>query len=360
MADPKPPSISSRKADHLDLCIDGDVGFRRKSNLIEEIELIHDALPELAVSDVDLTTSFAGKTLRAPLVIAAMTGGVDRAERINRDLASVAQELGIGFAFGSQRPLLTHGITQGYMVREEAPDALVIGNIGVVQAAQAETAALAELVVRSGADALAVHLNPAMEVVQPEGDQDFRRGLETIGRLVAELPVPVVVKETGCGLSRSVGERLVALGVQHVDTSGAGGTSWVAVETHRAKDRQRSLGSTFWDWGIPTAGSVAQLGGLPLAVCATGGMSDGLMVAQAIALGARCGGIARTFLQAHAAGGRQGVLEAAQRVVAEIRIACLLAGARTPAELQQKPLLLGPNLLRWVPRSSPLRDRLGV
>lgn len=352
------PPISTRKADHIDLCIDGDVAFKRKSNLIEEIELVHDALPELHVDEVDLTTSFAGKQLRAPLIIAAMTGGVDRADKINRDLASVAQELGIGFAFGSQRPLLTKGIMAGYRVRDVAPDALVLGNIGVVQATETPTGRLAELVSSCGADALVIHLNPAMEVVQPEGDQDFRGGLDTIARLVQELPVPVIVKETGCGLSRSVGQRLVDRGVEWVDISGAGGTSWVAVETHRAKDSKKSLGNTFWDWGIPTAGSVAQLSGLPLASCATGGMRNGLMIAQAIALGARCGGIARTFLQAHAAGGRDGVYQAAQRVIQEIRIACLLSGARTPAELQGKPLVIGPALRRWVPSGTPLWPRI--
>ncbi len=350
--------ISSRKADHLDLCTDGDVGFRGKTNLLEQVELVHDALPELAVADIDLRTTYAGKELAAPVVIAAMTGGVDRAEAINRDLASVAEELGIGFAFGSQRPLLTKGITAGYLVRDVAPSALVLGNIGIVQAAATPTAALAELVARCGADALVVHLNPAMEVVQPEGDDDFRGGIETIGRLVAELPVPVVVKETGCGLSRSLGERIRRQGVRWVDTSGAGGTSWVAVETKRAEGAQRSLGEAFWDWGIPTAASVAQLDGLGLGICATGGIGNGLQIARAIALGATCGGIARRFLQAHAAGGRAGVKAAAERVIDEVRIACLLSGARTPEALRTKPLVLGPGLLRWVPRDAPLRARL--
>ena len=339
--------ISERKADHIQLCIDGDVSFRRKSNLIEDIELIHDALPELAVSDIDLTTQFAGKTLSAPLIIAAMTGGVDKADQINRDLATVAEELGIGFAFGSQRPLLSKGITAGYMVRDIAPNALVLGNIGIVQATETETAALEELVQKSGSDALCVHLNPAMEVVQPEGDQDFRGGLDTLARLVEGLSVPIIVKETGCGLSRSVGERIRKLGIEWVDVSGAGGTSWVAVETHRATNRKQMLGETFWDWGIPTAASVLQLKGLGLGICATGGMRTGLDVAKAIAIGATCGGIARTFLQAHAAGGVEGLREAAIRVIHEIRIACLLCGARTPAELRSKPVLLGPQLSRW-------------
>ena len=352
------PQISVRKADHIDLCTDGDVAFRTKTNLFEQVGLVHDALPEMATSEVDLRTTFAGKTLQAPLFIAAMTGGVDRAERINKDLASVAEELGIGFAFGSQRPLLTKGIRAGYEVRDVAPNALVLGNIGVVQAAETPTERLAELVQTCGADALVVHLNPAMEVVQPEGDDDFRGGLDTIARLVAELDCPVVVKETGCGLSRGVGQRIRAVGVEWVDTSGAGGTSWVAVEANRATGMQKALGEAFWDWGIPTAASVAQLSGLGLGICATGGLRNGVQVAQAVALGAACGGIARVFLQAHATGGRQGVLDMGRRVIDEIRVATLLSGAKNLAELRTKPLVLGPALARWVPRDSPLARHL--
>ncbi|MGB0639248.1 MAG: type 2 isopentenyl-diphosphate Delta-isomerase, partial [Myxococcota bacterium] len=318
------------------------------------------ALPELVVSEIDLSVNFAGKELKAPLVMAAMTGGVDRADSINRDLATVAEELGIGFAFGSQRPLLTHGIIEGYRVRDVAPSALVLGNIGVVQAHGSSTQALMDMVGTSGADALCIHLNPAMEVVQPEGDDDFRGGLDTIQRLVEELNVPVIVKETGCGISRSVGEKVKALGVQWIDTSGSGGTSWVAVEAQRAQDRRQQLGDTFWDWGIPTAASVAQLSGLNLGVCATGGVSNGLMVAKAISLGATCGGIARPFLQAHARGGIDAVRDAAQRVIDEIRIAALLTGSRTMSELQQAPLIVEPRLARWISPGSPLAQRIGL
>ncbi|MEC9390442.1 MAG: type 2 isopentenyl-diphosphate Delta-isomerase [Myxococcota bacterium] len=352
------PAISSRKADHIDLCTDGDVAFRAKTTLFDAIEFVHNALPEMAVSDVDLTANFAGKTLRAPIVMAAMTGGVDRADAINRDLATVAQEFGIGFAFGSQRPLLTDGITDGYRVRDVAPDALVLGNIGVVQARAARSEALAEMLRVSGADALCIHLNPAMEVVQPEGDDDFTGGLETIDRLVTEMDVPIIVKETGCGLSRSVGERVRALGVEWVDTSGSGGTSWVAVEAQRAEGRQQALGNTFWDWGIPTAASVAQLSGLGLGVCATGGVSNGLMVAKAIALGATVGGIARPFLQAHAAGGIDGLRTMVRRVIDEVRIAALLSGCRSMNDLRSVPLVIDPRLQRWIPAESPLAQRV--
>ncbi len=356
----KPPSISSRKADHLDLCTDGDVGFRAKTNLFDAVDFVHDALPEMAVDDVNLSVEFAGKRLNAPLIMAAMTGGVDRAQAINRDLAQVAEELGIGFAFGSQRPLLTHGITDGYQVRDVAPTALVLGNIGVIQAREASNEALAQMLHTSGADALCVHLNPAMEVIQPEGDDDFRGGLETIGRLVEALDVPIIVKETGCGLSRSVGERIRALGVEWVDTSGSGGTSWVAVEAQRTDDGRRQIGDTFWDWGIPSAGSVVQLSGLGLGVCATGGISSGLMIAKAIALGATVGGIARPFLQAHAKDGIDGVRTLAQRVIDEIRISALLTGSRDMAALGKAPLIVEPRLQRWVVPGSPLASRLGL
>lgn len=351
------PEIADRKAEHIALCETDQVAFQRKSNLLEEVELIHEALPEMSLDEVDLSVEFAGKTLRAPLMIAAMTGGTDLAEAINRDLAAMAEIYGIGFGFGSQRPLLQEGITTGYRVRDVAPNALVLGNIGLVQAREASTLELGKMVETCGADALVVHLNPAQELIQPGGDLDFRDGLATLERLVNELPVPIIVKETGCGLSRSVGQRIRDVGVQYADVSGSGGTSWVGVETLRTRNEQKSLGQRFWDWGIPTAASVAQLGGLGLKVCATGGLSDGLMVARAVALGARVGGIARAFLQARAEGGVDGLDARVRQVLAEIRIAHFLAGARTPAELQDKPLILGPKLTRWVPRGTPLWER---
>jgi isopentenyl-diphosphate delta-isomerase len=349
--------IARRKAEHLDLCATDDVAFKDRTTLLEQVGLVHDALPELALSEVDLGTRFVGKPLRAPLVIAAMTGGTDRAEAVNRSLASVAEELGLAFGFGSMRPLLQDPKAPGYHVRADAPTAPLLGNVGVVQAREASTAQLADLVGGTGCDALCVHLNPAMEVVQPEGDDDFRRGLDTIERLVAELPVPVIVKETGCGLSRSVGERLVRVGVRVVDTSGAGGTSWVGVETLRARARTRRLGELFWDWGIPTAASVAQLSGLPLQVVATGGVKDGLDVARALALGAGLGGIARRFLMAYNEGGRDGARDAAREVIDELRVACLLTGSRTPDDLRVRPIVLGPELRRWVPPGSPIAGR---
>lgn len=354
---PDPHDIAARKADHLALATSGDVGFVNKTALWEHVELVHDALPELSVADIDLRVDWLGKTLRAPMVIAAMTGGTAKAEAINHDLAAAAEAHGIGFCFGSQRPLLSRGIEAGYRVRGVAPTTLVVGNIGVVQAAAVSAARLRELLAFSGADALALHLNPGQEMAQPEGDRDFRGGLATIRRVVAELGVPVLVKETGCGISRSLGERLVAAGVRWIDTGGAGGTSWVAVEMHRANPEERALAARFRDWGIPTAATVAGLAGLNVGVCATGGVASGLDAAKALALGATCVGVARPLLQARERG--VGALDRAiVALIAELRTAMVLTGCANVAALRAAPLVVGEPLLRWIPAASAVRARL--
>jgi isopentenyl-diphosphate delta-isomerase len=355
-------SIGQRKTDHLTLCATGDVSFRTRTNLFEHVRFVHDALPELSVDELDLSVSVFGKRLRAPIVIAAMTGGTDEAGRVNRELASIAEERGYGFGLGSQRAMhVRDGVEATYRVREVAPTAVVLGNLGVVQAAQMTTAEVERLVAAVAADALCVHLNPAMELVQPGGDRDFRGGVDTIARLVRELSVPVVVKETGCGLSASVGRRLRAVGVRHVDVSGAGGTSWVGVETKRAEEqgdvRSRALGEALWDWGIPTAASVGSLAPLGFeTIVATGGMGTGLEIAKAIALGATAGGIARPVLKALYAGGREGAVAFLEGVEAEIRAAMLLTGSRDTAALRAAEVVVTGELRGWLtdvrPRSA--------
>jgi isopentenyl-diphosphate delta-isomerase len=341
--------IASRKADHLDLATSGDVGFRGRTTLFECVDLIHDALPELDVSEVDTSSTLLGKRLAAPILIAAMTGGHERAARINRELASIAEERGYAFGLGSQRPILKdRSSLSTYRVREVMPNALLLGNLGIVQATKLKTSEIRELVELVGADALCIHLNPAMELVQAEGDRDFRGGLDTLERLVNELGVPVIAKETGCGLSSSVAHRLRAHGVKHVDVSGAGGTSWVAVEMHRASGPNKQLGETFREWGIPTAASVAFVARHGFeTIFATGGVRDGLEIAKAVALGASAGGIARGALQALEAGGREGALAFLSRVETEIRTAMLLVGARTLAELRAAPKLVRGELAEW-------------
>lgn len=351
--------IGSRKTDHLNLCATAAVGFRSRTTMLEQVQFIHDALPDLSWDDLDTGCALLGKRLRAPLVIAAMTGGTEEAREINRTLASIAEERGYAFALGSQRAMHIRATeSRTYDVRDVAPTAVVLGNIGVVQARGMSTSCVQELVDTVGADGLCIHLNPAMELVQPGGgDRDFRGGLDTIERLSRELRVPVVVKETGCGLSARVGARVRAVGVRNVDVSGAGGTSWVGVEARRASEagdvQSSALGEALWDWGIPTAASVAMLSPLGFdAIIATGGVATGLDVARAIALGATAGGIARPVLKALRSGGRTEVVAFFERIELELRAAMLLTGSRDLASLRTAPRIVASELATWIATST--------
>ena len=349
MNENRPPTIQSRKADHIALCASGEVEFREQGTLLDEVQLVHDALPDFHFDEVDLTTELFGKRLSAPVMISGMTGGTPEAATINRDLARAAEKLQLGFGLGSQRAMVLHpDLRWTYEVREVAPTTLVLGNLGMVQAREMSTNAIRELVATVGIDALCVHLNPAMELIQPGGDRDFRGGRETLKRLHQELGKPVVAKETGSGISRSVGMAILKTGVTAIDVSGAGGTSWVGVETRRAEGAARRLGEEFWDWGIPTGASVGLLAGLGLTLIATGGMRSGLDVARAIALGATVGGLAAPVLRAHRESGYDGVIALLEHVVAGVRAATFLSGCRTPAELRRAPRVVGPRLAAWL------------
>jgi isopentenyl-diphosphate delta-isomerase len=342
--------ISERKADHIELCAKGDVGFRTKTTLLENVELVHDSLPELALDEIDMSAPILGKTLRAPLVISAMTGGTPRARDINKELASIAEERGYGFGLGSQRAMLRGDRDDTYVVRDVAPTALLLGNIGAVQARELSTDAVTDLIGRVGADALCIHLNPAQEIVQNGGDRYFAGALGAIERLAEELRVPVVVKETGCGIGPRAARRIARAGVKHLDVSGAGGTSWVAVETERAAPGARSLGLALREWGVPTAASVIiakKTRPRFETIIATGGITSGLDAAKAIALGAHAAGIARPVLQAFVAGGREAALHFLDQVEAELRAVMLLVGAGSVRALRKAQVVLSGDLPRW-------------
>jgi isopentenyl-diphosphate delta-isomerase len=348
--DDKKTSIRGRKGDHIDLAATGDVAFEKTTTLLECVKLVHQALPELSTAAIDTSVTLFGKRLRAPIVIASMTGGVDRAGTINRELASIAEARGYAFGLGSQRAMHVDAATSStYFVRDVAPTALLLGNLGLVQAKQMATADVRALATSVGADALCVHLNPAMEIVQPGGDRDFTGGVATLRRLTAELGLPIMAKETGCGLSLRAAARLREAGVRHVDVSGAGGTSWVAVEMHRASGEERALGEAFREWGIPTAASVAWMARAGFeSIVATGGISTGLDVAKAIALGATAAGIARPVLQALTSGGRAAAERFLDGVEAELRAAMLLVGAGSIAELRSAPRIVVGELSFWL------------
>jgi isopentenyl-diphosphate delta-isomerase len=340
--------IRSRKDEHLTLCAESDVEHR-SATLLDEVQLYHDSLPELALSEIDLSRDWFGRRLAAPIVITGMTGGTSAASTLNRALATAAQKFGLAMGVGSQRAMLVDpGCSASFRVRDVAPDIVLFANLGAVQVRDAGLAAVEDLVADIHADALCVHLNPAQELVQDEGDRDFRGCQDAIAELRANLAVPLIVKETGCGMGPATLARLKAAGVQWVDVSGAGGTTWTGIEGLRGSERQRALGSELRNWGIPTAASVIFARRAGLSVIASGGLRSGLDCARAIAIGADAAGIALPMLRAFSADGLDGVLRATGALVEALRATALLTGARDLDGLRRVPQRIGPALQHWI------------
>ncbi|MBI2958399.1 MAG: type 2 isopentenyl-diphosphate Delta-isomerase [Chloroflexi bacterium] len=332
-----------RKEDHLRIALSEEVGFKGRTTGLEDYYFVHRALPELDKERINLSLTLFGKSLSAPIVISAMVGGIGAAARLNRNLASAAQSLGLAMAVGSQRCAIDDAsLSASYQVREVAPDILLFANLGAVQLNYGygvhECRRAVDMI---AADALVLHLNPLQEALQPMGNTDFSGLLDKIARVCRELPVPVVVKEVGWGISEEVAKKLVQAGVSAIDTAGSGGTCWSEVERRRTDSRAASeIAATFACWGIPTADSIQMvrraMPGLPL--IASGGIRTGLDVAKAIALGADAAGIATPLLKAadESADAATGEL---LRIIEELRLAMFCTGTARLAELKFSTLL---------------------
>lgn len=330
---------SRRKSEHLRIVLEKDVEFKALTTGFEKYRLPHCALPELNLADIDTSTWFLGKKLKAPFLISPMTGGTEEAGRINRNLAAVAQEFGWAMGVGSQRAALEdHRWADTYKVRDVAPDILLLANLGAVQLNYGygvdECRKAVEMI---EADALVLHLNPLQEALQPEGNTNFSGLLRKIEMVCAGLEVPVIVKEVGWGISPQVALKLVEAGVAAIDVAGAGGTCWSLIEMYRVeRENFRNIALAFSDWGIPTAealrGIRQVLPQFPL--IASGGIKTGVDAAKAIALGADLVGIASPFLKP-AVLSIEAVREKAEEILQAFRIAMFCVGVRDVKSLKE-------------------------
>jgi isopentenyl-diphosphate delta-isomerase len=333
---------AARKADHIRINLEEDVRSGLTTGL-ERYSFVHQALPELDLAEVDSGVTWFARRLSAPLLISSMTGGTQEAQRINHALAAAAQAAGIAMGLGSQRAAVEDpALAPTFQVRSVAPDILLFANLGAVQLNYGyglEQCRRAVDMIQ--ADALVLHLNALQEAVQPEGDANFAGLLGKIEAVCRALPVPVIAKEVGWGLSEQAARHLASAGVAALDVAGAGGTSWSQVEMHRARSAsQRRVAAAFVDWGIPTAEAIQNVRraapGLP--IIASGGLRDGVDAAKCLALGAGLCGLAGPFLKA-AAVSVETVAEAITELSRELRIAMFAAGAGSVPALQATALV---------------------
>lgn len=343
--------ISDRKLEHLLLCKHYDVQYKDKKTGFEDIELIHNALPEINKEDIDISTNVFGKTLESPLLITAITGGHPSALKINKELALSAEDQKIGLGLGSQRAAIENQeLTNTYKVaRENAPNTLLIGNIGAPQIIGDKNSSkefAQKAIDMIDADILAIHLNALQESIQPEGDIDANGYVGAIENITNLIDTPLMAKETGTGMAAEEAKTLEKTGIDFIDVAGAGGTSWAAVETYRAEDRY--LGELFWDWGIPSAVSTAEVSNsVNIPITSSGGIRSGLDAAKAIALGADTVGIALPILK-DAFVGHEEVIKFINTFNNSLKIAMFLVGAKNLKELKGSNLIIKGETKNWL------------
>ena len=332
-----------RKADHIRINLEEDVSFGHLTTGLEKYFFMHQSLPELDLDQIQTDSVLFGRTLKTPLLISSMTGGTGRATNINRTLAEAAQAAGMAIGLGSQRAAIEdEKLAESYWIRDYAPDVPIFANVGAAQLNLGYgTTEMQKAIDMCEADALILHLNPLQEAVQPEGDRNWSGIYNHIETLAKALPVPIIAKEVGWGISADVARRLVDVGVSAIDVAGAGGTSWSQVEMYRADNwRDRRIAASFRDWGIPTAHSIRYCRSVSadLPVFASGGIKNGIEVAKCIALGANLVGLAGEFLKVAVQGGVEATVELADVITEELKISMFCAGAADLNALSQTQL----------------------
>jgi len=339
--------IKQRKRDGIDIPLQKDVQAKTTSTYLEYIKFIHNALPELNYSDIDTSTTFLKHKFCAPMVIDSMTGGTPEAININGRLAELAEKYGFAMGLGSQRAgLQSEELAETYSIaRKNAPNAFLIANIGGAQLGKGLTIDNTKKIVKMiKANALAVHLNPLQELIQPEGEPNYKGVLDKISELVKNLDIPIIVKEVGAGISKEVAIKLEMVGAAAINVAGAGGTSWAGVEKLRADtakyDLKSHLGELFWDWGIPTAASLMEVKkAAKLPLIASGGLRNGLEVAKCIAVGASMCAMAYPFLKM-AAESKESLFKFADAILAELKSTMFLIGAENISAVKSSRYIL--------------------
>ena len=344
-----------RKADHIKICLAQNAQAREAATGFQDVYLVHKALPEINRQKIDLSTTVFGHRFAAPLIVGAMTGGTAEATPINAAIAEAVEKLHLGMGVGSQRAAIENKkLEKTFAVcRKKAPTAFLVANIGGVQLVHGyglrEVKKAIEMI---DADAVAVHLNPLQEAVQPEGQTNFKDVLANIGEIAKEIDKPVIVKETGSGIAAEEARKLEAAGVKGIDVGGAGGTSFAAVEYYRAKGRenreQSFLGEAFWDWGIPTVISLIEATQtVEIPVIASGGVRNGVDIAKALALGASLASLSQPVLQA-AVKGAESTEKALAQLIEELRNVMFLVGAERMEYLAKAPVVVTGKTADWL------------
>lgn len=333
----------TRKLDHIRLALES--AGKNISNGFEDVKLVHQAVPELNFNEINLNCTWLGKKLATPILINAITGGCEPAEKINASLARIARKHGLAMAVGSQTAALDNKSTiKTYQIaRKENPDGILLANVSAL-ASYEQVLKAVEMI---EADGVQLHLNVLQELLMPEGDRNFKGTLENIAQILIKCPVPVIVKEVGFGISRETALKLNNIGVVYLDIGGYGGTNFALIESlrnHHPKDQP------FKTWGIPTAASLLEVKSLqkPLQIIATGGIQSGLEICKALRLGANMVGIAGLFLTHLMLKGEEELSNTISSLLRELKITMLLCGAHNLTDLNQIPVVFSGELQNWI------------
>jgi isopentenyl-diphosphate Delta-isomerase len=350
--------VKQRKIEHVNIALGQDISVAQRANW-NDVQFVHQALPEVDLDEIDTSVTFLGHTLRYPIFMSSLTGGHQDVTSINRNLARAAEHYGLALGVGSQRAAIVNpDVMSSYTItREHAPNTFLIANIGAPQLiAQPRHAPFTieqveHAITMIGANALAVHMNSLQEATQPEGDRRAAGEAAALKTLASQVDVPVIAKETGAGVCREQALLLHSCGVAAIDVGGAGGSSMSAMEAARSKargdERTLNIGLLFRDWGIATPVSIVEASVAHLPLISTGGVRNGLDMARALALGATLVGIGFPFLKA-ASESYEAVCELLETIVAELKVAMQLSGAATLGQLQQTDIVVTGETRHWL------------